>query len=194
MSRAWMDPDEDRGTLTTALASSPEAETEAARRWLVMAADHEQTALRQWRTYGIALLRSGTLFSAVRMNSSLVCAAAGTEDLDQVAEHLATALRGPVFLDPYARKYYALVPPTTQERSAWRYRDPRDEVQFLGADSFIGTPEAGTRRQEKPTPGERLRSWWVVPFVRDGDLCSPDAVAQLISVARMRTVRAGEER
>lgn len=64
----------------------------AAGQWLLSAAEDTQRARKEWADDGIALLRCGTLFTAVRLAAGLVYAAADSDDLRNVDAYLRQAL------------------------------------------------------------------------------------------------------
>lgn len=151
--------------------------------WLLLSAPDAGQARTEWATTGVALLRCGALFSAVRLSAGLVRAASGTADEQQIAGFLAEALHsGPVFVDHAAQRYYALTPRSTADRKEWQGR-PRDEhAVFLGSDSYLGVPNPA----EQHGPDVWRRSRWCVPMDGPGDLCGPEAVSQLVAVGRYR--------
>lgn len=152
--------------------------------WLLAATENVREARRQWQGCGMALLRCGGLFGAIRISTSLVRAAAGTDEARRIDGFLASALLGgPVIVDQYAQWYYALVPASAGRRQEWRVYRGDPEVEFLGRDCFLGVP-----RPDVTTP-EGVRSYWCVPMDGPGDLAVPDAVFQLLAVARFRRAR-----
>ncbi|MFC8584691.1 hypothetical protein ACFUGD_09075 [Streptomyces sp. NPDC057217] len=146
----------------------------AAATWLLLAARDAKAARHEWATYGAALLRCGTLFSAVRMPAELVHAAADTEDRYEVAHFLEVVLDGgPVIHDAGGRQFYALTP-----ASAARYwRAPGTEC--LGTDSFLGVPATDLKQ-----PDPRCSAYWAVPMDGPAALCVPGSVARLIGIGR----------
>ncbi|MFE5974325.1 hypothetical protein ACFQ64_19450 [Streptomyces sp. NPDC056460] len=143
--------------------------------WLLLAARDPGQARREWATYGVALLRCGTLFSAVRIPASVVHTAAGTSDRTEVADYLLQALEGPCFFDGTSQAFYALTPRST----AARWNVPGTEA--LGADFFLGVPATGICE-----PGPMSAAWWVVPMDGPAALCHPDAVRRLVQQGRIR--------
>lgn len=149
--------------------------------WLLAAADNHDEARRQWHKQGLTLLRCGTLFAAVRIPARLVHAAARSEDHAAVDAFLADALHGgPVICDPRGRHYYALVPAST----ATRWRHPLAEC--LGRDTYLGVP----RLDALGLNAQAWASYWSVPMSSAADLCSPEAVSQLVVLG---VFRAAEE-
>lgn len=70
-----------------------------------------------------------------------------------------------MFVDLYAQRYYVLVPVSAGRRYEWAVRrDP-----------------------------EGVRSCWCVPMDGPGALAVPDAVSQLLAVARFRRAKAESE-
>ncbi|MGW9030196.1 hypothetical protein ACWGQ5_40140 [Streptomyces sp. NPDC055722] len=151
--------------------------------WLLAAADDPQRARREWDRSGIALLRCGVGFTAVRLTAGLVQAAADTEDLRDVDTYLTTALLGgPVFADTRWGLCYALVPEGTDRLLSWSYRS--EDAECLGPNAYLGVPD--------PThtdPGAGF-SYWCVPLHDPETLCSPDAVAELLRYGRYRLAEA----
>ncbi|MGW4548381.1 hypothetical protein ACWEN4_18700 [Streptomyces violaceorubidus] len=149
--------------------------------WLLSAADDRSRAETEWNHRGVALLRCGGPFTAIRLPVPLVFAAAGSEDRAHVSAYLRAALhRGPVFVDQTAGWYYCLVP----ARACESWREP--DTECFGDDHYLGVPCPGVDVQHP-----RARSYWVVPMDEPADLCSPDAISQLVDVARQRTTEAG---
>ncbi len=155
----------------------------AAGAWLLVAAQDSKQAKAAWeKPNGIALLRCGGIFGAVRLSTALVHAAAGTENTRAVDAFLAEALHGaPVFMDQYAQWYYVLVPASTGMRSEWRSPRLPPGAEFLGRDCFLGAP-----RPDVVSPTEGVRSYWCVPMEGPGMLGVPDAVSQLVAVGRFQ--------
>ncbi|MGW0826657.1 hypothetical protein [Streptomyces sp. NPDC002845] len=152
--------------------------------WLLAAVQDMKQARTEWQESGIALLRCGGLFGAIRVSADLVRAAAGTDNTREIDAFLAEALLGgPVFLDLYAQRYYVLVPVSAGKQDTWAARrDP--EVEFLGRGCFLGVPRPDS------TEPEGVRSYWCVPMDGPGNLAVPDAVSQLLAVARFRRAKA----
>jgi hypothetical protein len=144
--------------------------------WLLGAADDRDLARSQWQEAGgVALLACGGIFSAVRAPAHLVWAAAGSEDLATVDDHLRRWLDGgAVFMDLYLTMYYFLVPSST----AWKWSE-RDYpgVACLGRDHYLGVPALCLTER-------RGRSYWCVPMDHPGDLCYVDEVEQLLKEGR----------
>ncbi|MGI5193050.1 hypothetical protein ACQEVY_05310 [Streptomyces sp. CA-288835] len=146
--------------------------------WLLAAADSHDEARAQWHRHGLALLRCGTLFSAVRIPARLVHAAAGSEDPATVDAFLAEALHGgPVICARRGRHFYALVPAST----AARWRQPGAEC--LGRDTYLGVP----RPDAVGLDHQAWASYWSVAMPSAAELCTPTAVAQLVAVGNLRT-------
>ncbi|MEU9357718.1 hypothetical protein AB0D35_06325 [Streptomyces sp. NPDC048301] len=163
--------------------------------WLLCAAEDRKTARQGWERDGLALIRCGSLFSAVRIPGEFIRAAAGVdlkggwEEAPRVDAFLASALEdGPVIADWYAGQYYALVP--ASEGRHWYGRG----TAFLGAASYLGVP-----RPDVDEPG-LARSYWSVPMESPGALCCPDALqafalnAKALAGARRRELEADRER
>lgn len=150
--------------------------------WLLEAAPNPQTARAQWeRSNGIALLRCGGIFAAIRIAADLVRAAAGTENTVEVDAFLAAALHGaPVFMDQFAQWYYVLVPVSTGHRKEWRTSRLAPQAEFLGSNCYLGVPRPDA------TGPQGVRSYWCVPMDGPGTLAVPDAVSQLVAFGRFR--------
>ncbi|WP_149827549.1 hypothetical protein [Streptomyces tailanensis] len=152
----------------------------AVEHWLLSAADDSSRARSEWRESGVALLRCGTLFGAIRISGEIVYAAAGTEDPYEVDTFLARAmLGGPVFTDTVTRRYYVMVPPSTGSRSEWARR-PGGDAEYLGRSHYLGVPSVHATSPDGP------RAYWCVPMDGAGELASAEAVSQLLSVGRYR--------
>ncbi|WP_266978452.1 hypothetical protein [Streptomyces sp. NBC_01669] len=145
--------------------------------WLLAAAEDMKAARREWEGTGIALLRCGGLFAAIRIPAGIVQAAAGTEDPKRIGVYLDEAVHGPVFIDTSSQRYYALVPASTPRLPQWADRKVPD-AECLGSGCFLGVP-----RPQRTEP-EQFRSYWCVPMDGPGALCSPDAVSQLVAYGR----------
>ncbi|MFJ4870037.1 hypothetical protein [Streptomyces sp. NPDC088757] len=142
--------------------------------WLLVAAKDAREARHEWATYGVALLRCGSLFSAVRMPAELVHAAVGTDERADVATFLEAVLEGgPVIHDAGGRQFYALTPASTARY--WRTAG----TECLGTDSFLGVPATDVTE-----PDPRCSAYWVVPMNGPGALCVPGAVARLVGIGR----------
>ncbi|MGW4727387.1 hypothetical protein [Streptomyces sp. NPDC004291] len=146
----------------------------AAATWLLLAARDAKAARHEWATYGVALLRCGILFSAVRMSAGLVHAAVGTDDREEVANFLDVALGGgPVIHDTGGRQFYALTPASTLRY--WRTVG----TECLGTDAFLGVPATDLTQ---PVP--RCSAYWAVPMDGPASLCPPGSVARLVGIGR----------
>ncbi|MFJ6014438.1 hypothetical protein [Streptomyces sp. NPDC092952] len=144
----------------------------AATTWLVLAASHSEKARREWSSFGLALLRCGVLFSAVRIPATLIYAAAGTEEPDAVRGFLAEVLDGgPVFHDVGGRQFYALTPASTPR--SWRFV----AAECLDSDTFLGVPATDLTEFAPQYP-----AYWVVPMDGPGSLCAPADVARLVLI------------
>lgn len=142
--------------------------------WLLSAAPDPDEACAQWGETGIALLRCGGAFAAVRVEADIVQAAAGTEDPERIGAYLERCLQGgPVITDTSSQRYYVLVPAGTSRLPQWAGR-VMPGAECLGSGCFLGVPSP-----QRTEPGES-RSYWCVPMGGPGALCSPDAVSQLV--------------
>jgi len=157
--------------------------------WLLAAAEDPNRARLEWAEQGIALLRCGTLFTAVRLAATLVHAAAGIKALDNVDTvdrlratdaYLARTLQGgPVFLGSRWQRYYALVPADTADRPYGTGPDRAGDAQCLGI-CHLGVPDP---LRTRPAGSG---AYWCVPVSSPATLCAPDAVAQLVTDGRRR--------
>ncbi|MFG2682517.1 hypothetical protein [Streptomyces sp. NPDC048392] len=144
----------------------------AIEQWLLAAADDELTARQQWRKGGIALLRCGKSFDAVRVPLVIVEAAAGMTEHIMIAAYLHEALLGgPAFVDASSNLVYCLVVPSTGH---WREPD----TEYLGADSYLGVPVLRA-------PSSARSCWFLEPDW-PGMVCRPDAVKQMVTFGRFR--------
>ncbi len=167
--------------VVTTAGALVQARDRAISNWLLAAADNRDRAQREWNDRGVAPLRCGGAFTGIRVPASLVTAAVGSEQRARVSAHLSAALhRGPVFADQTAGWYYCLVPATACET----WREP--ETECFGDDHYLGVPCPGIDFQHP-----RARSCWAVPMDGPAELCSPDAIRQLIDVARKKTAETG---
>lgn len=88
--------------------------------WLLSSAEDRAQARAEWDETGLALLRCGGLFTAVRIEADLVHAAAGTIESAAVDAYLdAALLGGPAFADRGSGRFYVLVPPSAARRLEW---------------------------------------------------------------------------
>jgi hypothetical protein len=166
------------------LVHTPADRQLATEHWLLSTHPTPRQAQKGWARDGIALLPLGTLFSAVRIPARLVHAAAGSDDHAAVDAYLADALHGgPVICDPRGRHYYALVPAST----AARWRHPL--VECLGRDTYLGVP----RLDAVGLDAHAWASYWSVPMSSLADLCSPEAVSQLVVLGSFRAAEEGPE-
>ncbi|RFU85177.1 hypothetical protein DY218_18630 [Streptomyces triticagri] len=149
----------------------------AVEHWLLSAASDRRTALREWSTTGIAMVRCGGIFAALRVPADIIHAAAGTDDPAGIDCYLSNALRGPVLVDRFARRYYALVPSSTA-RCPELSAALGPGVECLGTNSFLGVPHP-TRPHPGATP-----SYWCVPAKVPGPLCSPGAIVKVVNRGR----------
>jgi hypothetical protein len=150
----------------------------AVEHWLLQAASDPRRARQEWRRDGVALLRCGGLFGAVRLTVPLVHAAAGTGELGKVDEYLAqTLLDGPVFLDQRNHSYYVLVGVSMGRLRA--LQRPCDVAAFLGRHHFLGVPDPSFTDPSR-------RCYWCVEMDSPADLTAANAVLQLVSTGRER--------
>ncbi|MFI0827326.1 hypothetical protein ACH4Q7_23040 [Streptomyces roseolus] len=144
--------------------------------WLALAAPNAQEAQQEWARYGLALLRCGTTFTAVRIPADIVHAAAGTTDRAELATYLTTALDGgPCFFDSSGQAFYVLTPRSTAGR--W---DVLDTECLSGVDRFLGVPATTVTE-----PDPRCAAYWVVPMDGPAALCDPEIVRWLVTRGRI---------
>jgi len=156
----------------------------ATEHWLLSTHPTPRQARKEWTQDGIALLPLGTLFSAVRIPARLVHAAASSEDPSTVDAFLTEALHGgPVICDPRGRHYYALVPASTASR--WRH----PAAECLGRDTYLGVPRLDAAGLDSRT----WASYWSVPMSSAAELCSPEAVSQIVVLGSFRAAEEGAE-
>lgn len=148
--------------------------------WLLRGAESAEQARMEWQTQGVALVRCGRSFAAIRIPAHLVHAAAGTDDPESVRTRLECHLSGPVIHDGRERSaYYVLI-----QWHAGLVWDGEDDTPCLGSDTYIGVPQLGRCYP----PGTH----WVIEPRRDGDLCRPSVVREFIARARQRLAAAAE--
>lgn len=152
----------------------------AAERWLLNAATNPAHARTEWAVHGVALLRCGRVFTAVRIPARYVHAAAGTDSPAEVAEFLVRALGGGVFVDPRHSLYYAV----TTASTARYWRCPG--VECFGPETYLGVPAVS---RTKPAPGP----YWAVPLDGPGALCGGIAVERLVIDGREASDERGEQ-
>jgi hypothetical protein len=141
--------------------------------WLARAHHNPNQARTEWDERDVALLPLGKRFSVVRLPERLIHAATGSTNPDEIADTLTARLQGPVIRDTHAigRPYYPLI-----QWHAGVVWDSDEETPCLGEGTYMGVPSI---RRLSP-PG----TYWIVPPRREGDLCRPEAVQQLIRQAR----------
>lgn len=150
--------------------------------WLLSAAPARDRARMEWQEAGVALLRLGTLFSAIRIPQTLVFAIVGRVSYKEADTFLADALDGgPVICDPRQHRYYALVPGSMPEKwtaaaADWMHLG----VECLGRETYLGVPRVNAV-DLNPTA---WASYWSVPMPSAGELCSPLAVARLLAAGK----------
>ncbi|OIJ88443.1 hypothetical protein [Streptomyces colonosanans] len=148
----------------------------AVEHWLLSATADNDRARAEWKESGVALLRCGTLFGAVRTSGVVVRAAAGTDRPREVDAYLAQVLAGPVFSDRVIDCYYVLVPPSAGTREAWAAT--HEDAEYLGRGHYLGVPKVTAK-----TP-QQGRSYWCAPMDSAGVLASPEAVSQFLAFGR----------
>lgn len=169
----------EEGKAVTSLTTGAE-QLLAVEHWLLSTVPDRRRVREEWEEHSLALLPCGALFTAVRIPSFLVQAAAGSDQQDSVDRYLAAELvGGPVICNRHADQYYALVPASTVRR--WN----APGAVCLGTGQELGVPRPGL--------GGADGAWvyWSVPMDSAGELCSPAAVAQIVTVGRYRSVAHG---
>jgi hypothetical protein len=143
--------------------------------WLASAHPTPDQAHEEWAHGGIALLPLGHRFAAVRLTARLVETALNTADETAIATQLEERLNGPVIHDTRStgQPYYALI--------EWHAGLIWDDATApcLSSGWHMGVPHISRTRP----PG----TYWLLPPRRDGDLCRPAAVRQLVDDARKAT-------
>ncbi|MET7567511.1 hypothetical protein ABZT04_03260 [Streptomyces sp. NPDC005492] len=139
----------------------------------------------EWQEHGVAMLRLGALFSAVRLPGDLVLAASDCPgEAAEVDAFLDEALNGgPVICDPRGRRYYALTPPGLpdswqQAADDWRALG----VDLLGCATYLGVPRPDAVELDIQAYGP----YWSVPISSVARLCAPLDLARLIAVGERR--------
>lgn len=155
-----------------------------AEEWLLAAHPAPDQARTEWRERGIALLPLGTPFSAVRIPGRLVEAAAGTDDPREVDAFLEDALEGgAVICSPHGLRYYTLVAASGPDTWHTATGDGLPlGLDWLGRDTYLGVP----RLDAMGATGRALASYWAVPLVSAGALCSPPDLARLVAAGVRR--------
>ncbi|MFF5968304.1 hypothetical protein ACFY64_32185 [Streptomyces collinus] len=145
----------------------------AAATWLLSAADNREIAKQEWSFNDVALLRCGTLFTAVRVPLATIVAAAGTDDLRKLGAYLnEVLLGGAVFLNRPFEDVYFLVPPSTW--GGWSVPD----TDCLCPGVLLGVPRPGAEPTE--------RSHWLVEMDGPGVLCMTEPVMRVVTSGRLR--------
>ena len=144
--------------------------------WLLGATESRDRSRMEWQEHGVTVLKTGVVFSAIRMSARLVHAAAGTSDIDAVDSYLMRGLvGGPVIHDPDRCRYYALVP--TDDGRLW---EVTRDLEPLGRGAYVGVPRPGLTAAEA-RPGS---PYWSVSVEAAGVLCVPSVVAALVEIGR----------
>lgn len=124
---------------------------------------------------GIALVRLGTLFDAVRVPENLVHLVTGSDKPEAVRERLTTYLPGGAVLRaPSPGCYYCLVEPGT---TTWW---PSPAAECLGDGAYLGVPHP-----DRSTPNV-VDSYWISPLSRPGGVCSAGSVLSLVAAGACR--------
>ncbi|MEV0526065.1 hypothetical protein AB0I66_21750 [Streptomyces sp. NPDC050439] len=140
--------------------------------WLARAQQQPAHAWREWSEVGVAILPLGRRFVAPRLSEELVHSAVGSRTPGEVAAGLEQLLDGPVIFDGRSMggTYYPVMRP--HRRDVWEHQDV---APLLAEGTFLGVP----RLDRREPPG----TFWAVPPRAVGDLCEPDAVDALITLA-----------
>lgn len=164
-------------TVTTGIVLHTRAEVDlAAGDWLLSATESRDRARMEWQEIGVTMLKTGSIFSAIRMSARLVHAAAGTRETDAVDSYLLRALvGGPVVHDPDRCRYYALVPASTA-----RLWVPCRDTEPYGRGGYVGVPRPGLTAAQ----ASGGCPYWSVPMESAAVLCVPAAVAALVEIGR----------
>ncbi|WP_371655423.1 MULTISPECIES: hypothetical protein [unclassified Streptomyces] len=144
--------------------------------WLASAHAVPAQARREFDV-GVALLRTGAVFDAIRLPAPVVHAAAGSSMPEVVGAFLAEGLKGgAVIHDAYGVGvwYYALVPPRTYAH--WRVPG----VECLTPGTWLGVPRLDLLSRPGP--------YWALPPRAVGNVCDARAVAALVLRGRDRLV------
>lgn len=142
----------------------------ATERWLLEAAEDRHQAVTAWAGGGLALLRCGGAFAAVRIPAAHIQDAAISREPQEIDRYLAKRLEdGPVICDRAAGWYYALVPASAARR--WT----ASGSTCLGVGASLGVPRPGT------TAASDTRIYWSVPMDTPGMLCHPAAVTGTVT-------------
>jgi hypothetical protein len=160
----------------------------AARSWLLLSTAGVDEARQDWRTSGIALLKAGPLFAAIRIEAELVHHVVGATDCVEVDRILAVWLGGgPVWMDQVSRRYYALVPPSAADQRQWRDGQYAPHAECLGTGSYVGVPDPSR------TDWDQSFSYWSVPMQGPGTLCDAREVVKFIQRGQhlMRIAKGG---
>lgn len=170
VNRASAAPEQTDSQPADCIVTGPERRA-AVRTWLLSAARNRKMARREWARQGVALLRCGGVFTAVRVPMTLVQSAAQTEDRRKIGVYLDGALHGgAVFTCENSTHAYFLVP-----AMVWRdWRTPDSEC--LTAGTLLGVPNP------EPRPDEPSR--WLLDMGGPGELCTREAVRQLVMYGR----------
>lgn len=144
--------------------------------WLLAATESRDRSRTEWQKQGFTMLKTGVVFSAIRMSARLIHAAACASDLEVVDRYLLRALvGGPVIHDPARCRYYALVP--VRDGSPWL--EATRDVEPRGPGSYVGVPRPGLN-----APDGSGAPYWSVPMEAAGVLCAPSVVAALVEIGR----------
>lgn len=164
---------------TTAHVTTRAERALAVEHWLLQAAPDVPTARREWEATGMALLRCGGLFTAVRIPGAIVRAAAGTDEPPRVDVFLTEVLHGgPVFTVAGLDRYYALV--GAAALCDW----DASGTERLPRGIRLGVPAVSLTEY---VPGV---GYWAVPMDSPAELCMAADLADMIAHGRARLAAA----
>lgn len=131
----------------------------------------------EWQELGVTVLPLGKHLSAVRIPGDLVRAAAQCDEASEVGACLAERLRGPVIHDPGFDRYYALVPTSAGPVQS------APGTEYLSSGTYLGVPRSDYTELDKET----LASYWAVPMISPGALCTLAAVREVALLSHILT-------
>ncbi|MER6566321.1 DUF6415 family natural product biosynthesis protein [Streptomyces sp. NPDC001093] len=174
VSAAAGEPPEDPGRNRVATKGE---ESLAIEHWLLAAAASDADQARTaWETEGLALLRCGAAFHAIRMPLNLVENAAGCTVPAEVDAYLADALLGALVIRcGHERWLYILCEPSTVK-----------EWKALGIECLRDGRPLSVPRPDVIGHSSSTASYWAVRMFAPGLLGNGNAVSQLVSYGRYR--------
>lgn len=155
----------------------------AVEHWLLMATDDWQRARQEWRQDGVALLRCGDKFCAIRVPLDVAEAAAGCAVPAEVDAYLSGALPGaPVIRSQLGKWLFVLCEASTV--TAWT----APGTEYLGDGHQLGVPHPDIVRHPGGTG-----AYWAVPMSGPGVLGNGATLSRLISHGRRRLAQMAME-